>query len=57
MTAKTIDTVVIGAGHNGLIVAASLAKADRRVVVFERAERPGGILRGSQPRPGSALPD
>ena len=56
MTAKTVDTVVIGAGHNGLIAAASLAKAGRSVVVFERAERPGGILRGSPPAPGFRAP-
>jgi len=56
MTAETIDTVVIGAGHNGLIAAASLAIAGRRVVVFDRAERPGGILRGSQPAPGFRAP-
>jgi protoporphyrinogen oxidase len=57
MAAKRIDTVVIGAGHNGLIAAAALAKAGRTVVVLERAERSGGILRGSQPAPGSVLPD
>ena len=56
MAAKTIDTVVIGAGHNGMIAAAALAKAGRAVVVLERAERPGGILRGSQPAPGVRAP-
>jgi phytoene dehydrogenase-like protein len=37
--------VVIGAGHNGLVAAASLAKAGCRVTVVERAEEVGGILR------------
>lgn len=38
------DAVVIGAGHNGLVTAAYLAKAGRRVLVLERRERVGGIL-------------
>ncbi|MGZ8513334.1 MAG: phytoene desaturase family protein [Candidatus Limnocylindria bacterium] len=37
--------VVIGAGHNGLVAAAYLAKAGRRVTVVERADEVGGILR------------
>lgn len=40
------DCIVIGAGHNGLVAAAYLAKAGRRVLVLERAEEVGGILRG-----------
>jgi phytoene dehydrogenase-like protein len=39
----TYDAVVVGAGHNGLVTAASLAKAGQRVLVLERRERVGGI--------------
>ncbi|MEX2204135.1 MAG: FAD-dependent oxidoreductase, partial [Actinomycetota bacterium] len=42
--AARYDAVVIGAGHNGLVAAAYLAKAGRRVFVLERRERVGGIL-------------
>ncbi|MGH2723828.1 MAG: phytoene desaturase family protein [Actinomycetota bacterium] len=37
------DAVVVGAGHNGLVCAASLARAGRRVLVVERADRVGGV--------------
>src|SRR3990172_814180 len=40
----TYDAIVIGAGHNGLVTAAYLAKAGRKVLVLERRERVGGIL-------------
>jgi len=50
------DVVVIGAGHNGLVAAASLAKDGRRVTVFERASEVGGILRGGEIAPGFTAP-
>ncbi|HET7472819.1 MAG TPA: NAD(P)/FAD-dependent oxidoreductase [Candidatus Limnocylindrales bacterium] len=40
--ATSYDAVVIGGGHNGLVTAAYLAKAGRRVVVVERRGRVGG---------------
>lgn len=36
------DDIIIGAGHNGLTAAAYLARAGRRVLVLERADRVGG---------------
>ncbi len=37
------DVIVIGAGHNGLIAAALLAKDKRRVLVLERHDVVGGL--------------
>ena len=40
--ATTWDTVVVGAGHNGLTAAAYLARAGRTVLVLEARDRIGG---------------
>jgi phytoene dehydrogenase-like protein len=36
------DAIIIGAGHNGLVTAAYLARAGRKVLVLERRELVGG---------------
>jgi phytoene dehydrogenase-like protein len=46
------DAVIIGAGHNGLVAAAYLARAGRRVCVLERHEVIGGATVSEQPWPG-----
>ena len=38
------DGIVIGTGHNALVLQAYLCRAGLRVVSFDRAERPGGGL-------------
>ncbi len=51
MTAP-VDTIVIGAGVNGLTAAATLAKAGQRVLVLERGEAAGGQARNVEFAPG-----
>jgi len=42
-TADRYDAIVIGGGHNGLVAAAYLAKAGKRVLLLEAGDRLGGM--------------
>lgn len=44
MTSNHYDTIIIGAGHNGLVAAAYLAKQGKKVLVLERRAVVGGSV-------------
>jgi len=46
------DAIIIGAGHNGLVTAAYLARAGRSVLVLERRETIGGAAATEEVFPG-----
>ena len=53
MATRTVyDAIIIGAGHNGLVTAAYLAKAGRKVLVLERREVLGGCCNTEEIWPG-----
>ncbi len=52
LAARRWDTIIVGAGHNGLACAAYLARAGQRVLVIEGRARIGGACTIEEPFPG-----
>jgi phytoene dehydrogenase-like protein len=50
--ARRFDAIVVGAGHNGLVTAAYLARAGLRTLVLERRDRVGGACVTEETWPG-----
>ena len=46
------DSIIIGAGHNGLVCAAYLARAGQKVLLLEAASAPGGLGAPREFHPG-----
>jgi phytoene dehydrogenase-like protein len=49
---KSYDAIIVGGGHNGLVCAAYLARAGKKVLVLERRERVGGAAVSEEVFPG-----
>ncbi|GAA3398943.1 NAD(P)/FAD-dependent oxidoreductase [Streptomyces roseoviridis] len=49
---SSYDAVIVGGGHNGLVAAAYLARAGRRVLVLERLGTTGGAAVSTRPFAG-----
>lgn len=52
METRSYDCVIVGAGHNGLVCAAYLARAGRKVLVLERRGLVGGAAVSEEIAPG-----
>src|SRR6478735_12463116 len=49
---RTYDAIVIGAGHNGMVNGAYLAKAGLKTLILERRANVGGAAITEELRPG-----
>jgi phytoene dehydrogenase-like protein len=49
---ETVDVIIVGAGHNGLVTAAYLARTGRRVLVLESRDLVGGCAVTEEIWPG-----
>jgi phytoene dehydrogenase-like protein len=56
MSAKRYDTIIVGAGHNGLVASWYLANAGLRVLVLERRPFVGGACVTEELWPGFQVP-
>ncbi len=56
MSDRSYDVAVIGAGHNGLAAALTLATDRRKVVVLEARDQPGGLCSAREFHPGYTAP-
>ena len=52
LKAQHFDTIIIGAGHNGLVCAAYLARSGQHVLVLEAAKEAGGLAATREFHPG-----
>lgn len=52
MVSNSYDAIIVGGGHNGLVAAAYLARAGRRVIVLEARELVGGCAVTEEIWPG-----
>ena len=52
MTTQRYDAIIVGGGHNGLVCAAYLARAGRKVLVLERRHVLGGAAVSEELYPG-----
>jgi phytoene dehydrogenase-like protein len=55
-SSRSLDVVIVGGGHNGLVAAAFLAKAGLNTLVLERREAVGGAVETSEIEPGVRVP-
>lgn len=53
---SAFDTIVVGAGTNGLVCATLLARAGQRVLLLDRAEQPGGLAAAHEFAEGFRVP-